>query len=313
MEVQLSQVEWLKSIDLGACSQGTLQPYAELLSKILIIAAPLLLPVQLLLDPFALAHALKLDEEGVLQALTRHLHESVVGFYELQLHPVEVSDRQQEQLGRLLSHDCELPDKPIPLLDPVLASGFVPEDAADDVFSSEIAPIGDADVLGVVVLGQHVAASAFLLEEDVDDLVPFEVDVGLLLHEIGLQERADPGYQRHRLVLHEVDVLVRLLVDVQRDLDLQVVWQLIHEDVEAVDFLAEAVLQTLLQPLIQLHWKSVVLVDLVQDIDLLCELCVLGIVVLDDRGQRSTCEGECNDSDDHNEDTEDPLQLSLVS
>ena len=63
-------------------------------------------------------------------------------------------------------------------------------------------------------------------------LLSFCVEEFLFLDEAGPKKGHDPDNEVLLPILKEADSLIDLLVDLHGELDLQLVWELLHEDVE---------------------------------------------------------------------------------
>ena len=118
--------------------------------------------------------------------------------------------------------------------------------ARDDVVYAKVGAFANGNVLAVLVLGQHVVALARAQEVYLLDLVALVEDELLRRDDVHLEHGTDPADEGLRLVLEEVHLHVDLLVDVDRQLSLEVVRQLLDEFVNTSQVLGVIKLEVLL-------------------------------------------------------------------
>lgn len=198
-------------------------------------------------DVVTQVHRIQLDRYSLLQLADSASEELVVLFAEFRLHAEQVGLRQGHQLGVVV---VLAPDGEAALLVrfmPVLQFGvvlrvaraaalvvmqflaFLFEAGRDYVNDAEVGTIDDLQEGLAGVLGEDIVARAVLEEVDVRDLVALVEDVLQRRSDDRLEERANPRDEALLLAFEEINLLIDLLVDVQRDQVLEVERQILDE------------------------------------------------------------------------------------
>ena len=165
------------------------------------------------------------------------------------------------------------------------------------------------DVLHVVVSWKDVAACTLLEEENTTYLITLEVDVLILGIELRLQEWADPSNERTGALLKKLNLLVRCLVDEERDFQSQPLRKVIKELGQIVNILLLLVLERLFDSLVELERHEEVLIDSIQNYDLFLEISVGCIIGLQQFCEYGSGRVEQNDSSKHSDDAENPFDI----
>mmetsp|Transcript_36132 Transcript_36132/g.55485 ORF Transcript_36132/g.55485 Transcript_36132/m.55485 type:complete len:213 (-) Transcript_36132:351-989(-) len=166
----------------------------------------------------------------------------------------------------------------------------------------------DIDVLDVPVFRQDEPTVATLQEIHTGDVVSFEIDILVLRVEERLQQGTRPSDEGLGAFVQELNLGVSVFMEEERDLNLQLMREIIHEIIQVIHVFVVVVLQRLFQPLVEVQGQEELFVDPVQHHHLLLELSVLGIVVLQDRSQGTRSKGEGDDTNDHDNYTEQLFQ-----
>ena len=165
------------------------------------------------------------------------------------------------------------------------------------------------DVLHVVVSWKDVAACTLLEEENTTYLITLEVDVLILGIELRLQEWADPSNERTGALLKKLNLLVRCLVDEERDFQSQPLRKVIKELGQIVNILLLLILEWLFDSLVELERHEEVLIDSIQNYDLFLEISVGCIIGLQQFCEYGSGRVEQNDSSKHSDDAENPFDI----
>lgn len=108
---------------------------------------------------------------------------------------------------------------------------------------TETLPGGNVNVGKVPVLRKHERESATLQKVNVEHYITFKVDELQVGVNVISQKRANPVYESPRLVTKHLNILFRILVNVNRQLILKVVRQIIVEFILLLAVLFAVLLQ----------------------------------------------------------------------
>lgn len=177
------------------------------------------------------------------------------------------------------------------------------QNGADNINDAEMRAMGNFDVSCVLKLWKDKPTFSFNQKVNGRHIIAFEENVLIFRKRSGFQQRTHVGDKCRRSPLKAMDSLVRMLMDVQGHLKLQLVRKLQDKLVDIFLIFVAVVLHDLLHPLVKFQGQHVILVDSVQHGDPFLQLGVRLIVVLQDGRQRAGRKREGHHTDKHDEDT----------
>ena len=107
---------------------------------------------------------------------------------------------------------------------------------------------------------------------------------------MGLKQGTYPRYEQVRLHLDEGDIFVSIFKDEEVHKNFQLCWKLIDELLFVLDAVSELIADALLYLLVNVHWKAILQVELVQGLNLTLVLNLLLVIAGQDRRKRTICE-----------------------
>lgn len=120
----------------------------------------------------------------------------------------------------------------------------------------------------------------------------------------GLEYGSDPDYEAVVLALEKVDLIIHLLVDLEREFKSHLVRQFLHQLEHLLRLPLVIVLDDADESAVEVTTELVVVVDLVDDGEALVQFGLDAVLRLDDGREGARGEGKGDDSDDHEKDTE---------
>ena len=174
---------------------------------------------------------LKLDLQQVLQKVFLILHKDLKVLQKLYLYSIKILNCNQEQIRiKRICHGSELPlhlifpQKPVIHLN-VLVLNY----GSDNIDNSKLISFLNIKKLCVIMFRKHEPTISFHYKVYVGDLISLEVDVLEVQQLLWLEQRTEPRDERTRLPMEEVQALVSVFVNVDRQLKLKLVWQVLDE------------------------------------------------------------------------------------